>query len=201
MTASRIALTALTTASFLGVAACGTDSEPSSSAETATSSATSAESPSSSDSGSSAPESAASSGDDERLSTVLAAIDAAVAQSGGTAYEIEESDDDGIWEIEVAKDVHSVMLEVKPNRDVTEHEESGLHPETREGLDRATIDLGQAVEAAMSEVDGTFDEADLTEIDGQHYWKVTIDTAATEKEDDDHQALVDVTDGTVSVDK
>lgn len=196
MTNSRIALIAVTTASVLAVAACGSDGT---SEETATSSATS------SSQGSPASESESDpsgpSGEVGDLERVLAAIDAAVAEAGGTAYEIEESDDDGIWEVEVAKGVHGVALEVKPNRDVTEHEEFGLHPEVREGLDQAETDLGSAVETAMSEVDGSFDEARLIEIDGQHYWKVTVDTAATEEEDDDHQVLVDVTDGTATVEK
>ncbi|WEV77749.1 hypothetical protein O9K63_14305 [Janibacter cremeus] len=196
MTRSRIALTTLTTASVLAVAACGSDGT---SEDTTTSSATSSSQASPASGSESDP--SGPSGEVGDLERVLAAIEAAVAEAGGTAYEIEESDDDGIWEVEVAEGVHGVALEVKPNHDVTEHEEFGLHPEAREGLDQAEIGLGSAVETAMSEVDGSFDETRLIEIDGQHYWKVTVDTAATEEEDDDHQVLVDVTDGTATVEK
>lgn len=189
MKTSRSALIALTAAGVLGVTACASDHEPRAPEETSQSNESASSDVPSSPS------------EDDGLATVLAAIDAAVAETGGTAYEIEENDDDGIWEIDVAKDAHSVEVEVKPNRDVTEHGGTDLHAEAREGLDHAKIDLGPAIETAMSEVDGTFAEADIVEIDGQHYWKVTVDTAATEEEDDDHRVLVNVTDGTVSVDK
>lgn len=196
MTIPRSALVTLTSAALLGLSACGSGVDPEDPQES-TSSTASGSGPSESTSGSDG----SSPSDGGGLDEALAAIDAAEAETGGTAYEIEESDDDGIWEIDVAKDAHSVEIEVKPNRDVTEHGGTDLHAEAREGLDHAEIDLGPAIDTAMSEVEGTFDKADLIEINGQHYWKVTVDTAPTEEEDDDHRVLVDVTNGEVSVSK
>lgn len=193
MKKSRSVLITLTAAGVLGATACAADREPT--APEGTSQANESASPAPSSDGQPSPS------EDGGLSTVLAAIDAAVAETGGTAYEIEENDDDGIWEIDVAKGVRSVEVEVKPNRDVTERGETDLHAEAREGLNHAKIDLGPAVETAMSEVDGTFAEADLVEIDGQHYWKVTVDPAAAGEADDDREVLVEVTDGTVTVGK
>lgn len=192
----RSVVVTLTATALLGVSACGSGAEPDEPREPT--SATTSEAASSGSA--SAPEDSSSS-DGGHLDEVLAAIEAAEAQTGGTAYEIEENDDDGIWEIDVAKQAHSVEIEVKPNRDVTEQGGSDLHAEAREGLDHAEIDLGTAVDTAMSEVEGALEEAGLLEIDGQHYGKVIIDTAATEEEDDDHRVLVDVTDGGVSVSK
>lgn len=210
MTNSRIALIALTSAAVLGVAACGSDSAPSNPDDTVTmsssESSTSESSPSSSTSeSSSSSESPSATGsgspDTDGLAAVTAAIDAAESETGGTAYEVDDQDDDGSWEIDVAKDGTSTEVEVSSQGKVTEQEQDDLDDEDRTALRSARTTIAEAIEKALAEVDGTVDDAELEEEDGTWYWQVSVDTGDTDDDDDDREVLVDVTDGTATVEK
>lgn len=196
MKTSRIALIALTTAAVLGVAACGSDSAPSkpddtvtmSSSESSTSEpSTSSESSSESATGSQSPDS------DNGVSAAVSAIDAAESETGGTAYEVD--DENGSWEIDLAKDGTSIEVEISADGKATEHKKEDLDANDRQGLAVAKTTIAEGIEKALDEIDGTFDEAGLEEQDGTYYWEVEIVTGS----DEDHEVLVDVTNGKVTV--
>lgn len=199
MSNSRAALIALTSAAVLAMTACGSgDDGPDNPDDTVTMGESSPAGSSSSSTTSSDVETTSES-EDGSLSAILAAIEAAEVQTGGVPYDIDDLDGDDIWEINLAKDNLSLEVEVSPTGDVLEKETDGLHPEVREGLDTAQVPLEEAIRIAMKKVDGLFHDAELEEENGQHHWEVSIDTADTEEEDDDHQIRVDVTDGRVTV--
>lgn len=54
---------------------------------------------------------------DRGVSDVISAIDAAESETGGTAYEVD--DENGSWEIGLAKDGTSIEVKVSPNGKVT----------------------------------------------------------------------------------
>ena len=198
MKTTRTAIVALACAALLGLTACGGSTnpdEPVGPADTHTersddtsSSQTSQETSSSSSSDtSSAPTSSAASPTGD---PVLAAITAAEDEAGGTAYEIDDQDEDGTWEIDVAKGDQSVEVEVGEDGTATAGDDDDLDDEDRAGLDAAKIDLAEAIEAALKEADGTFDDAELEEENGTHHWKISVDVNGN-----DTDVLVDVTTG------
>src|SRR5699024_4025400 len=127
---------------------------------------------------------------DDVTGTVLAAIATAEAETGGTAYETDDQDSDGSWEINVRVDDGSLEVTVSDDgSEVIRTEEERLDPEDRDALDAATITIVDAIQIALEEVDGTLDDAELETDDGEQYWEVTIDL------DDGHsvEVLVSVT--------
>lgn len=191
MQTPRPALIALTAALTLGVTACGSDT-PVAPASSTSSSSSSTASSSTSGGKTSASKAAAS-----RPKDVLAAIDAAENKVGGTAYEIDDQDDDGSWEIDVVKGSKSFEVAVTADgRATTDDESDDLDDDDRAGLKAAKISVGEAIESALKEVDGTFDDAELEEEGGKHFWVVTIDTT----DRDDVEVRVDVVTGKATVD-
>lgn len=129
---------------------------------------------------------------DDLTALGLAAIDTAEAETGGTAYEIDDLDDDGTWEIDVRVEDHSVEVTVsKDGTEVLETEQDDLDDDDRAALDAATITLQDAIELAISEVGGVLDDAELEgEDDGNpHHWEVSVDTDSR----DDIEVLISVT--------
>ena len=126
----------------------------------------------------------------------MGAIAAAEKEGGGTAYEVDDQDDDGVWEIDVAKGAKSVEVDVAKDGTATAGDEDDLDDDDRAGLKAAKIDLPQAIEAALEKVDGTFDEAELEEEGGTHFWKISIDVSG-----DDTDVLVDVTTGKATLEQ
>ncbi|MCK0111512.1 PepSY domain-containing protein [Ornithinimicrobium sp. F0845] len=124
--------------------------------------------------------------------TGLAAIDTAEAETGGTAYEIDDLDDDGTWEVDVRVDDHSVEVKVSADgAEVLQTEQDDLDDDDRAALEAATITLQDAIELAVSEVGGVLDDAELEgEGNGNpHHWEVSVDT----DERDDIEVLISVT--------
>lgn len=122
--------------------------------------------------------------------TALTAIGTAEAEAGGTAYEIDDQDADGTWEVDVRVEDRSVEVTVSADGSRVERtEEDDLDDDDRAALDAATITLAEAIELAVSEAGGVLDDAELEgEDDGRpHHWEVTVDTGGTETE-----VLVDV---------
>lgn len=201
MKKSRPALIALTAALALGITACGSsddsDETTSSSASATSGAGTSSEDPteeSSSDDRSSASSTASSGGsDDTGLEAVREAITAAEEQAGGDAYEVDDQEDDGTWEVDVAKGSQSIEVEVTGDGTATIEDEDDLDDEDRAGLKAATITVTDAIETALKEVDGTFDDVELEGEDGEHRWEVTVD----DSKGDDREVTIDVTDGSV----
>ncbi len=202
MNTSRIALIAVASSAVLAMAACGSDTEPDTPDATVstTSSASSSEAEDSSTSESPSTSSSTSpssdSAGDDGLAAVAAAVDAAESKTGGTAYEVDDQDDDGSWEIDLAKGTKSIEVEVSADGKVTEQERDDLDQDDRAALDSAQITITEAIEKALDEVEGTFDEAELEEEGGTYYWEVSVDTGG----DDDREVYVDVVTGKVSLD-
>lgn len=124
--------------------------------------------------------------------TALAAIQTAETEAGGTAYEIDDQDDDGTWEVDVRVEDHSVEVTVSADgTEVLETEQDDLDGDDRAALDAATITLSEAIELSIAEVGGVLDDAELEdEDDGQpHHWEVSVDTDSR----DDIDVLVSVT--------
>ena len=169
----RPALIALTAALAVGVSACG-ESDPAPGDD-----ATSETAP------------ASSSGSD----MWHAAIEAAEQEADGTAYEIDDQDDDETWEVDVAKGKTSSEVQIAADGTVRGEDDTDLDDDDRAGLAAAKITLVEAIEAALEEADGSLDDAELEEEGGKHFWQVTVDTAdRTEVE-----VRVDVTSGTATV--
>ncbi|GAA1135120.1 PepSY domain-containing protein [Ornithinicoccus hortensis] len=130
---------------------------------------------------------------EEQLARLEAVIAVAEGEAGGTAYEIDDQDDDGSWEVDVAVGDRSIEVTVSADGQVVETEEDDLDEDDRDALAAATITIVDAAAAGLDEVDGTLDDIELDEEDGTFAWEVTIDTA----DDDDVEVYVDVTTGEV----
>lgn len=128
---------------------------------------------------------------DDPTAIALAAIATAEEEAGGTAYEVDDQDDDGTWEVDVRVGDRSVEVTVSADgATVVGTEEDDLDGDDAAGLDAATISLTEAIEAAVAEVGGVLDDAELDEEDGTHAWKITVDGADA---GDDVEVLVSVT--------
>lgn len=123
----------------------------------------------------------------------LRAIATAEAEVGGTAFAIDDEDDDQTWEVDVAAGDRQVEVEVSADgTQVTGTDDDDLDDDDRAGLQQAQVEIGDAIQTAVAEVDGTLDDAELTEDDGQFAWEVSVDTS-----DDDIEVHVDITTGDV----
>lgn len=122
--------------------------------------------------------------DEDLTAIALRAIDTAEKEAGGTAYEIDDQDRDGTWEVDVAVDGSSVEVTVSEDgRSVVRTEDDGaLDDDDKAGLAKATITLQDAIRLAIDEVGGVLDDAELEEENGTHYWEVEVD--GTDRGDD-----------------
>lgn len=213
---NRTLTAALALTLALGLAACGTDDTPSVStagqaADEALDEATADSSTDDTTDDESTDDDAAeeTTGDDSAAATdagtsddltaaALAAIATAEAEAGGTAYEIDDQDDDGTWEIDVRVGDRSVEVTVSADgTTVVETEDNDdLDSDDLAALDAATITLTEAIEIAINEVGGILDDAELESDDGEQGWDVTVDTDAK----DDVDVLVSVTGEVITVD-
>ncbi|NLG20128.1 MAG: hypothetical protein GX555_01680 [Actinomycetales bacterium] len=177
----------------VGLAACGSEAEPETSTPDTTASAedtapaddTASDAPTTDDAAATSDDAAATTDDaagtaaGDLTALGLAAIDTAIAETDGVAYEIDDLDDDGTWEVDVRVGDRSV--EVKVTADGTEvvaTEDDDLDEDDRAALDIATITLSDAITLAVDEVGGVLDDAELETDDGTAYWEVTVDTDA-----------------------
>lgn len=128
---------------------------------------------------------------DDLTAVALTAVATAEAETGGTAYEIDDQDDDGTWEVDVRVDDRSVEVTVAADGTAVEGtEDDDLDDDDRAALDAATITLAEAVELAVAEVGGVLDDAELEEEDGSFFWEVTLDGTGS---GDDVEVEVSVT--------
>lgn len=180
MTTSRLTtLSALVCVAALSLTACGTDEED----------------PTPSSSGSPAVESTGAAPAPESADAALAAIATAEQEAGGTAYELDDQDDDGTWEVDVAVGDRSVEVTVSADgSEVVRTDDDGrLDGDDRRALDAATTGLVDAITTALAEVDGTLDDVELDDEGGTFAWEVSID----EQGGGDVEVYVDVTTGKV----
>ncbi|GAA1978863.1 hypothetical protein GCM10009718_14450 [Isoptericola halotolerans] len=111
----------------------------------------------------------------DATAAALLAITVAEEHAGGTAYAIDDADDDATWEVDVAVEDRTVEVEVDAVGAVVGTEDDDLDSDDRSALDAAAIMLADAVEQVMAQSDGTFDDAEIDEDDGRWYWSVTVD--------------------------
>jgi hypothetical protein len=108
------------------------------------------------------------------MTTALEAIHAAEEEAGGDAYSIEDSDDDAVWEIDVAVGDQTNDVEVDENGEVVGTEEGALDSDERAVIEAAEVGLAEAIELVREEGSGIFDEAEL-DIEGDHAdWVITL---------------------------
>ncbi|MGC0251654.1 PepSY domain-containing protein [Pseudactinotalea sp. Z1748] len=134
-------------------------------------------------------ESTAGTGGDH--SGVLAAIDLAESETGGTAFEVDDADG-GNWEIYVASESDEIEVLVSPDgTEVLESEREGsLDDEDRAGLEAATITISEAIEIAAEHGTGSIDDVKLDDEDGGTFaWEVTFT--------DDVEVYINVADGEI----
>ncbi len=133
-------------------------------------------------------------GGDADIQGVLDAIALAESEAGGTAYEIDDEDDDTAWEISVA--AGDQVLEVTVSADGTEvlgtESDGSLDDDDRQAVDTAGISLGEAIVTALAEVDGNLDDVEVDDDGGTVSWEVTVDQGDVE-----HEIYVDVVTGEV----
>lgn len=140
-----------------------------------------------------------SSGDAEGESTpagegehagVLAAIQLAESETGGTAFEIDDTDG-GDWEVHVASGDEE--LEVRISADGTQviatEREGSLDASDRDGLAAATITISDAIRTAAEHGTGSLDDVDLDRQGGGFVWEVAFH--------DDTEVYIDVVSGEV----
>jgi uncharacterized membrane protein YkoI len=125
---------------------------------------------------------ASASGDDgaaggaDANAAAVAAIGAAEGEAGGTAFSIDDADDDDTWEVDVAVGDGTVTVKVDQAGEVAGTAEDDLNPAVVQALDAAQVSLADAVESVLAEADGTLDDAELEEEDGNFdTWSVTVD--------------------------
>lgn len=136
-------------------------------------------------------------GPDDVTNQALDAIAAAEEEAGGTAYEIDDRNGSGTWEVDVAVDDRSVEVEIDADGAVVGTEDDDLDGDDRAGLEAATISLPDAIKLAIGEVGGYLDDAELEEEDGQHYWEVSLDGT---DQGDDIEVKVSVTGEILEID-
>lgn len=170
----------------VALGACGSNdaAEPAPAGDEVASVTTTAEQPTTSQATTSAaptasPSSAAAAPADAQAhnDAALAAISTAAGAANGTAYEIDDEDDDQTWEVDVMVGERSVEVEVSGDgRTVqAQTDDDDADDDDRARLGRAQTTLEQAIEAALAEVPGTLDDVELDDEDGVDVWEVTID--------------------------
>lgn len=217
MNTKRTALSALTVLALFGVASCGSDDDPNvipaeenvvedNAADNGGDTGADAPAEDTDDTGADGEAEdtgsetlAEGTGDDagaDDLDVLWAAISTAEEDAGGTAYEVDDQDDDGTWEIDVAVGDRSIEVTVTSDgaEVVGTDDDDDLDDDDRRALDAATITIQDAITTALNEVPGTFDDAELDEEDGSFHWEISID--ATDG-DDDVEVYVDVESGDV----
>lgn len=123
------------------------------------------------------------------------AIATAEEHAGGTAYELDDQDDNGTWEIDVAVGDRSVEVTVSADGTsvVETEDDDDLDDDDRQALSVATITLEDAILTALAEVPGQLDDAELDDDNGTFAWEITIDV----DNDDDVEVYIDVVTGEV----
>lgn len=131
----------------------------------------------------------------EHNAAALRAIATAEKAENGKAFEIDDEDDDNTWEVDVMVGDRSIEVKVSAdgNTVISRDDDDDADNDDRARLDRAQITLAQAIEAALREVPGLLDDAELDDEDNRDVWEVTIDAP----DNDDVDVYVSPQDGTI----
>lgn len=112
----------------------------------------------------------------------IAAIGTAESEVDGIAYEIDDADDDGSWEVTVRTGDTAREVTIGPDGAVVRVEDEQLDDDDRRALDAAQIGLGDAITTALNETGGILDDAEFEEDNGAFHIEVSVD--ATDRGDD-----------------
>ncbi|AEG42985.1 PepSY domain-containing protein [Isoptericola variabilis] len=137
----------------------------------------------------------AAGGGDDATAAALAAITAAEDQAGGTAFAVDDADENDTWEVKVRVGDASQEVEVDADGQVVSTEDGDLDDGDRQALDGAQVTLAEAIESALAEGNGTLDDAELDDEDDTYFWAVTVD-----EDGDDVDYRVDLASGEVTRD-
>src|SRR5690606_10915737 len=122
--------------------------------------------------------------------SALAAIETALGEVDGTAYEVDDRED-GFWEVDVLTSDGSVVVTVAPDGttvDGTSDDSDDALPDAgRQALASARVSLAEAIVAAVRASEGQLDSAGLAEQDGKWWWRVVVDST----DEDDIELRVD----------
>lgn len=106
----------------------------------------------------------------------IEAIRTAEAEVGGVAYEIDDIDDDGTWEIDVWVENRSIEVEVSADglTVVKTDDDDDMDSDDRAALESAQVDIVAAIETAVEHAGGVLDEAELDDEDGRWVWDISV---------------------------
>ncbi|MPV37426.1 PepSY domain-containing protein [Georgenia subflava] len=123
----------------------------------------------------------------------VAAI-ATVESDGGVVHDLDRSDDESAWELEVVRDgvEHDVTVSPDGASVLDEIDTGEVDADDLAEHDAAGITITEAIEAAAAERTEPLEGASLDEDDGTLVWTVEFDGG-----DDDVEVHVDAADGTV----
>lgn len=106
----------------------------------------------------------------------FAAINRAEAEVPGSQAISLDLNDDGSWDVEVlAGDREHEFTISADGAEILDQEESAADSDDVERLAQASVPLQDAITTALNESDGSFDEADLTDLAGTAAWQVDLD--------------------------
>lgn len=109
----------------------------------------------------------------EHNAAALRAIATAEQATNGKAHEIDDR-----WEVEVIAGDRSIEVKVSAdgNTVASRDDHDTADDDDRARLGGAQVTLTQAIEAALREVPGSLDDAELDHKDDRDVWEVSIDT-------------------------
>jgi uncharacterized membrane protein YkoI len=128
--------------------------------------------------------------------SALAAVETALGEVDGTAYEVDDRED-GFWEVDVMTEDGAVEVTVAPDGTTVDgtadDSDDALDDAGRRALAGARFTLAEAVVAAVRASEGQLDSAELAEHDGGWWWRVVVDSP----DQDDVELRVDPVSGKV----
>lgn len=115
-------------------------------------------------------------GNGDRTTAGLNAIATAERATGGTAYAIDDEDDDNSWEVDVATSNGTTEVDVDATgAHVLSTKDDDDRDDNRRLLDQVSVPLAAAITTAVTEVPGVLDEAELDD-NRTLTWEITVDT-------------------------
>lgn len=113
---------------------------------------------------------------DDLTAAAIQAIRTAEAEVGGIAYEIDDIDDDGVWDVEVWVGDRSIEVEVSGDGAsvVRTEDDDSMDSDDRAALESAQVDIVEAIEIAIGEFGGVLDDAELDDENDRWVWEVSI---------------------------
>ena len=111
--------------------------------------------------------------------SALAALETALAEVEGTAYEVDDRED-GFWEVDVMTTDGATEVTVGPDGTtvdgMADDTDDALEDAGRQALAAAQVTLAEAVVAAVRAAEGQLDSAELAQVDDVWWWRVVVDS-------------------------